>query len=61
LKPSWHYNRYAHIFRIEVDTSFVPQGFKGREFGNTRTRFSSGPEFLTRVATVIDLSALIWQ
>ena len=59
LKPSWHYNKYAHILRIEVDTSFVPQGFKGRDFGNDRTRFDSGPEFLTRIATVIDLSALI--
>jgi hypothetical protein len=60
LRPSWAYNRYAHILRIEVDTSFVPQGFKGSDFGNTRTRFDSGPEFLTRVATVIDLSVLIW-
>jgi len=57
--PAWGHNRYAHIVRVEIDTSFVPQGFKGSDFGNAQTTFDSGPEFLTRAAFVIDLSVLI--
>jgi hypothetical protein len=37
----------------------VPQGFKGKDFNNFKTRFDSGPEFLTRFATVIDIGQLI--
>jgi hypothetical protein len=51
--------RLARVLRFELDTSFVPQGFSGRDFNNLRTRFDSGPEFLTRFATVIDLGQLI--
>ena len=51
--------RAARILRFELETSFVPQGFSGRDFDNARTRFDSGPEFLTRVATVIDLGELV--
>lgn len=57
--PAWAYRRYAHLLRFEIDTSFVPQGFKGSDFGNPRTSFDSGPEFLTRAAFVVDLSVLI--
>ncbi len=59
LVSAWSDNRFAYLVRVEVDTSFVPQGFKGSDFGNTRTSFDSGPEFLTRAAFVIDLSVLI--
>jgi hypothetical protein len=51
--------RAARILRFELETSFVPQGFSGRDFDNARTRFDSGPEFLTRAATVIDLGELV--
>jgi hypothetical protein len=51
--------RLARVLRFELETSFVPQGFSGKDFNNLRTRFDSGPEFLTRVATVIDIGRLI--
>ena len=57
----WKDERLARILRFELETSFVPQGFKGSDFDNLRTRFDSGPEFLTRFATVIDLGELVWD
>lgn len=51
-------SHWKRVLRLELDTSFVPQGFKGSDFDNTRTTFDSGPEFLTRGALVIDLGAL---
>jgi hypothetical protein len=56
----WKNERLARVLRFELDTSFVPQGFKGSDFDNPRTRFDSGAEFLTRFATVIDLGELVW-
>jgi hypothetical protein len=56
----WKDKRLARILRFELETSFVPQGFKGSDFENPNTRFDSGPEFLTRFATVIDLGELVW-
>lgn len=53
--------RWAHVLRFELDTTFVPQGFKGSDFKNTRTKFDSGPEFLTRGVIVIDVGAIIWK
>jgi len=57
---TWKNERLARILRFELETSFVPQGFKGRDFDNSNTRFDSGPEFLTRFATVIDVGELVW-
>jgi hypothetical protein len=50
-------SHWKRLVRLELDTSFVPQGFKGSDFGNARTTFDSGPEFLTRGAAIIDLGA----
>ena len=61
LKKKWEEKPAAYVLRFELQTTFVPQGFKGSDFGNMRTTFDSGPEFLTRFATVIDLSAFIWR
>jgi hypothetical protein len=52
-------SRYARILRLELDQSFVPQGFDGADFGNRRTTFDSGPEFVTRATLVIDFGALL--
>jgi hypothetical protein len=52
-------SNWKRVLRLELDTSYVPQGFKGKDFGNTRTSFDSGPDFLTRGAVVIDIGALI--
>jgi hypothetical protein len=52
-------SRYRRLLRLELDTSFVPQGFKGTDFGNSRTAFDSGPEFITRAAVVVDFGELI--
>jgi hypothetical protein len=49
----------ARFLRLELDQSFVPQGFTGSDFNNSRTTFDSGPEFITRAAIVVDLGALI--
>lgn len=52
--------KYARILRLELDNSFVPQGFTGADFKNSRTRFDSGSEFITRAAVVVDLTAFFW-
>jgi hypothetical protein len=54
LRSRWANKPAAHLFRFEIDESFFPQGFKGSDFENTRTKFDSGPEFLTRFGMVID-------
>ena len=56
----WPESRYARLLRLELDNSFVPQGFTGADFNNSRTKFDSGPEFLTRAAIVLDATALFW-
>jgi hypothetical protein len=59
LNCKWQEKRWAYILRAEIESSFLPQGFKGSDFNNTRTSFKSGPEFLTRVGFVLDLGAAI--
>ncbi len=56
----WEKSRYARILRLELDNSFIPQGFKGADFNNSRTKFDSGPEFITRAVVVLDVTALFW-
>ena len=56
----WPTSRYARLLRLELDNSFVPKGFTGADFGNSRTRFDSGPEFMTRASFVLDVSSVIW-
>jgi hypothetical protein len=51
-------SKWAYVVRIELDTSYFPQGFKGTDFNNSRTTFDSGPEFLTRAGVVFDVGAL---
>ena len=53
-------NRWARLLRIEVDTSFVTKGFTGADFGNTRTGFRSGPEFLTRAGIILDFGDVFY-
>ncbi|HEY7446998.1 MAG TPA: hypothetical protein VH702_02560 [Vicinamibacterales bacterium] len=40
-------------FRLRLDSTYVPQGFEGRDFGNLVTTFRTSGEFLTRMAIVI--------
>lgn len=54
----WH-TRKARALRLELDSSFIAQGFTGTDFNNSRTSFHSGPEFITRGTIAIDLGALI--
>jgi hypothetical protein len=56
----WPKSPWAHIMRAEVETSWVTRGFNAKQFGVPASSFSTGPEFLTRAAVVIDFSAL-WQ
>jgi hypothetical protein len=51
-------SRWAYVLRVELDTSYFPQGFNGTDFNNRRTTFDSGPEFLTRAGLVLDVGAL---
>lgn len=59
LHEKWQRSPWSQVLRLELDTSFVPQGFTGADFQNSRTSFDSGPEFLTRAAIVVDLGALV--
>lgn len=54
----WRNNPWARVVRLELDTSYFPQGFKGTDFNNTRTSFDSGSEFLTRAGVVVDFGAI---
>jgi len=56
----WTDAKWARVLRLELDTSYVTKGFTGRDFGNTRTAFRSGREFLTRTGIVIDLGDLFF-
>ena len=58
LNRNWQDHRWAYIIRAEIESSYLPQGFKGTDFNNTRTSFKSGPEFLTRAGLVFDVGAL---
>jgi hypothetical protein len=61
LVDKWKHARWASILRAEMETSFVTSGFKASQFGSSTSTFSSGPEFLTRAALVIDLGSLVWR
>jgi hypothetical protein len=50
---------WASVLRIDLDSSFFPQGFKASDFDNQDTTFRSGPEFLTRFAVGLDFGRLI--
>jgi hypothetical protein len=54
----WSHSPWARVVRLELDSSFFPQGFKGSDFNNLQTTFDSGPEVLTRGGLVFDLGAV---
>jgi hypothetical protein len=58
LNAEWAKSEWAYIVRVELDTSYFPQGFKGTDFNNSQTTFDSGPEFLTRTGIVFDVTAI---
>jgi hypothetical protein len=58
LNRNWQDHRWAYILRAEIESSYLPQGFKGIDFNNSRTSFKSGPEFLTRAGFVLDVGAV---
>lgn len=57
LHPAWSRSPWSRFVRLEADITGVPQGFRGRDFGNARTRYDSGFEFLGRYGVLLDLSA----
>lgn len=59
INEKWQKSQWSQVLRLELDTSYIPQGFKGADFQNSRTSFDSGAEFLTRAATIVDLGALV--
>jgi len=52
---------FAHFVRLELETSFVTEGFTAAEFGNSTSTFSAGRELLTRGALVLDLGSIVWN
>jgi len=58
LNREWQDHPWAYILRAEIESSYLPQGFRGTDFNNTRTSFKSGPEFLTRAGFVLDVGAV---
>jgi len=61
LVPQWKDRWFAYLVRGEFETSFVTSGFTAKQFGNSTSSFSSGAEFLTRAAVVIDLGSIVWS
>jgi hypothetical protein len=61
LVNAWKYKWWSYVVRGEVETSFVTKGYNARDFGNSTSTFSSGPEFLTRAAIVIDFTPAVWR
>jgi hypothetical protein len=57
LKERW----FAHFVRLELETSFVTEGFTAEQFGNSTSKFTAGRELLTRGAVVFDLGSIIWN
>ena len=60
-RPGHDFHLPAYVVRGEIETSFVTSGFTAAQFGNTTSKFSTGPEFLTRAAVVIDFTPIIWR
>lgn len=58
LNRDWQNHPWAYIIRAEIESSYLPQGFKGTDFNNSRTSFKSGPEFVTRAGFVLDVGAV---
>jgi hypothetical protein len=61
LIGKWEKSPWAQVVRGEFETSFVTPGFNASQFGTPASTFSVGPEFLTRVAVVIDFGPLVWR
>jgi hypothetical protein len=61
LVKEWKYKWWAYVVRGEVETSFVTKGYNALDFGNSTSTFSSGPEFLTRAAIVLDFTPAVWR
>ncbi len=55
--PRGKWRQAARALRIDVDAMLVPQGFRGSDFNNSRTRFDSGPDLLWHAGVVLDFSA----
>ena len=53
--------RPDHRRGLELETSFVTEGFAAAQFGNSRSKFSVGREWLTRAALVFDLGSIVWN
>jgi len=47
------------IVLLQLDSTFFPQGFKASDYGNTVSKFDSGPEFQARASVVLDGGALV--
>jgi hypothetical protein len=52
---------FAHFIRLDLETSFVTEGFTAAQFGSSTSKFAVGPEFLTRAAFVFDLGSIVWN
>jgi hypothetical protein len=57
LKDRW----FSYFVRLELETSFVTEGFTAAQFGNSTSKFSVGRELLTRAALVFDFGSIVWN
>ena len=55
-QPGW-LKRVGRVLRIDVDAMLVPEGFRGTDFNNHRTKFQSGPDILFHAGVVVDFLA----
>jgi hypothetical protein len=55
--PRWSSaNRFVHL---QVDTTYLPQGLKASDFGNTVSRYDPGPSFQVRTTLALDGAILL--
>ena len=57
LKNLWP----SSFVRLELETSFVTEGFTAAQFGSSTSKFSVGRDLLTRAALVFDLGSIVWN
>ena len=60
LKASGRWKGAPRLIHLQAESIWFKDGFTGADFNNTRTKFSVGSEYQTRVSILFDVGALAW-
>jgi hypothetical protein len=60
LTASGRWKGAPRVIHLQAEGIWFKDGFNGGDFKNTRTKFSTGSEYQTRLAILFDVGSLLW-